>query len=509
MGDGYLGRYRLDELLGSGGSAEVWRAHDTVTDRTVALKVLAPVLTADPEYRERFEREARAASLLHGPHVVAVHTYGELEGRLFIESEFVDGLDIEALLEWEGPMTPDTAVELIAQVASALDEAHAAGLVHRDVKPQNIIVAPDDIAYLIDFGTAFQDGQTAITQTGMLVGTPAYMAPERFDGTISVRSDVYSLACVLYECLTGQRAFRVRNPAQLMRAHLERMPEPPSSLAPAVPAALDRVIARGLAKQPAERYATAGEFAAAARAALAESVAAAADPSVAATEIAAAAVEPGSATTEPIAAAAEPVAALAKSTTARPDDQVTMVIPAPSAAGAAERAAARRGASASGVDTRTVVLPMNSVPDTTPPPARWTRRRRITAAGFAAAAITIALSGAWITGNASEPGPARTRVPAENVAKTPVPASIPPTEQPVQLPETLPPTEPSAPVASEPEPTNVVAPMIPPPVPAWTLPNIPDLSKIPKLDLGPLNPDPRKPSGGHNDSRGPRGQHKP
>ncbi|MFE3702695.1 serine/threonine-protein kinase, partial [Nocardia tengchongensis] len=278
MGDGYLGRYRLDELLGSGGSAEVWRAHDTVTDRTVALKVLAPVLTADPEYRERFEREARAASLLHGPHVVAVHTYGELEGRLFIESEFVDGLDIEALLEWEGPMTPDTAVELIAQVASALDEAHAAGLVHRDVKPQNIIVAPDDIAYLIDFGTAFQDGQTAITQTGMLVGTPAYMAPERFDGTISVRSDVYSLACVLYECLTGQRAFRVRNPAQLMRAHLERMPEPPSSLAPAVPAALDRVIARGLAKQPAERYATAGEFAAAARAALAESVTAAAEP---------------------------------------------------------------------------------------------------------------------------------------------------------------------------------------------------------------------------------------
>ncbi|QVI21718.1 serine/threonine protein kinase [Nocardia tengchongensis] len=337
MGDGYLGRYRLDELLGSGGSAEVWRAHDTVTDRTVALKVLAPVLTADPEYRERFEREARAASLLHGPHVVAVHTYGELEGRLFIESEFVDGLDIEALLEWEGPMTPDTAVELIAQVASALDEAHAAGLVHRDVKPQNIIVAPDDIAYLIDFGTAFQDGQTAITQTGMLVGTPAYMAPERFDGTISVRSDVYSLACVLYECLTGQRAFRVRNPAQLMRAHLERMPEPPSSLAPAVPAALDRVIARGLAKQPAERYATAGEFAAAARAALAESVAAATDPSVAATEIAAAAIEPGSATTEPIAAAA------------------------------AARAAARRGASASGVDTRTVVLPMNSVPDTTPP----------------------------------------------------------------------------------------------------------------------------------------------
>ncbi|MFE3757143.1 serine/threonine-protein kinase [Nocardia tengchongensis] len=496
MGDGYLGRYRLDELLGSGGSAEVWRAHDTVTDRTVALKVLAPVLTADPEYRERFEREARAASLLHGPHVVAVHTYGELEGRLFIESEFVDGLDIEALLEWEGPMTPDTAVELIAQVASALDEAHAAGLVHRDVKPQNIIVAPDDIAYLIDFGTAFQDGQTAITQTGMLVGTPAYMAPERFDGTISVRSDVYSLACVLYECLTGQRAFRVRNPAQLMRAHLERMPEPPSSLAPAVPAALDRVIARGLAKQPAERYATAGEFAAAARAALAESVPAAA--------------EPGSTTTEPIAAAAEPVAALTKSTTARPDDQVTVVIQAPSTAGAAARAVARRGAPAPGIETRTVVLPMNSVPDTTPPPARWTRRRRFTSAGFAAAAILVALSAAWITGRASEPEPDRTRVPAENVAKTPVQVQIPSTtEQPVQLPESAPPAEPSAPAAPEADPPNVFAPVIPAPVPPRFLPSLPDLSNIPKLDLGPLDPDPKQPSGGRGDNHRPRGQHKP
>ncbi|BEK90898.1 serine/threonine-protein kinase [Nocardia seriolae] len=227
MGDGYLGRYRLDELLGSGGSAEVWRAHDTVADRTVTLKMLAPVLTADREYRERFEREARAASLLHGPHVVAVHTFGELEGRLFIDSEFVDGLDIEALLEWEGPMDAAAAVALIAQIADALDEAHAAGLIHRDIKPQNIIVAPDDVAYLIDFGTALQDGQTAITQTGMLVGTPAYMAPERFEGAASPRSDIYSLGCVLYECLTGARPFRMRNPAQLMRAHLDRTPEPP------------------------------------------------------------------------------------------------------------------------------------------------------------------------------------------------------------------------------------------------------------------------------------------
>ncbi len=268
MVDGYLGRYRLDELLGSGGSAQVWRAHDTATGHTVALKVLAPVLTGDPEYRRRFEREARAASLLHGPHVVAVRAYGELEGRLYIESEFVDGLDVEALLEWEGPLAPAAAVRLIGQIAVALDEAHAAGLVHRDVKPQNIIVAPDDTAYLIDFGAALEDGQAAVTRTGMLVGTPAYMAPERYSGIATARSDIYSLACVLYECLTGQRPFRSGNPAQLMRAQLETVPAPASTLAPAVSAALDRVIARAMAKDPAERHSSAGEFAAAAEAAL-------------------------------------------------------------------------------------------------------------------------------------------------------------------------------------------------------------------------------------------------
>ncbi|WP_067818495.1 serine/threonine-protein kinase [Nocardia inohanensis] len=264
MADGYLGRYRLDELLGSGGSAQVWRAHDTETGRTATLKLLAPVLTADPEYRRRFEREARAASLLHGPHVVAVRAFGELEGRLYIESEFVDGLDIEALLEWEGPFAPAAAVGLIAQIAAALDEAHAAGLVHRDVKPQNIIVAPDDTAYLIDFGSVLDDGQTSITRSGMLIGTPAYLAPERYAGIAGARSDIYSLACVLYECLTGQRPFRTGNPAQLMRAQLETDPPAASSLAPAVSIALDRVIARGMAKDPAQRYASAGEFAAAA-----------------------------------------------------------------------------------------------------------------------------------------------------------------------------------------------------------------------------------------------------
>ncbi|MVU78723.1 protein kinase [Nocardia sp. ET3-3] len=394
LGDGYLGRYRLDELLGSGGSAEVWRAHDTVADRTVALKMLAPVLTADPEYRRRFEREARAASLLHGPHVMAVHGFGELEGRLFIDSEFVDGLDIEALLEWEGPMSPAAAVDLITQVAEALDEAHAAGLVHRDVKPQNIIVSPDDTAFLIDFGTALQDGQTAITQTGMLVGTPAYMAPERFEGHATPRSDIYSLACVLYECLTGQRPFRVRNPAQLMRAHLELTPKPASAVEPAVPAALDAVLARGLAKNPAERHSSAGEFAEAARAALT-----------------------GPVTSSPIPLGG-PAAAV-------PPDA-----PVP--------------------DAQTVALSMTELRDR--PGSRWTRRRTATAMGFAAAAIAVAVGAAWITGHATEPQPdQRARIPATltPVAKTPVRATIPPTD--TQTPPSDPIEQPAAPSITDTE----------------------------------------------------------
>lgn len=451
MGDGYLGRYRLDELLGSGGSAEVWRAHDTVADRTVALKVLAPVLTADPEYRRRFEREARAASLLHGPHVVAVHTYGELEGRLFIDSEFVDGLDIEALLEWEGPMAPDAAVDLIAQIATALDEAHAAGLIHRDVKPQNIIVAPDDIAYLIDFGTALQDGQTAITQAGMLVGTPAYMAPERFDGTVSTRSDIYSLACVLYECLTGERPFRLRNPAQLMRAHLERTPEPPSTLAPAVSAALDAVIARGLAKNPDERYSTAGEFAAAARAALT-------------------------------------------------GDRATAVIPAPTAELRTALRAARSEPGAEGrrPETRTVALPTNPGPATNPeladarPRRQWTERRALATAGLLIAVAAIAIGAAWFTGNTAESTPEQERIPVTVNARTQVPQTVPPTtaqpvEQPPDTTDAPPPEEPADPETAAPAPPWTVPTL--PPLP-WTIPAIP----LPVPNPGGKHPDhPRLP----------------
>ncbi|MFQ6393231.1 protein kinase domain-containing protein [Nocardia sp. KC 131] len=262
MGELWFGHYRLDRLLGSGGTGEVWLAHDTLTQRDVALKILAAASAADPTYRQRFTREARLAAQVRGPHIMPIHTFGELEGRLYIDMEFIEGTDVAALLRSGGPMSPVRAVEIVAQTATALDLAHRAGLVHRDVKPSNIMVGANGYVHLIDFGTASRIDQPAITADSNVVGTIAYMAPERFSGGCDGRADQYSLACVLYECLTGQRPFGDIDSAQQLRANL--MADPPSAAAvnPAVSAALDTVVARGLSKDPNLRWSSAGEMAA-------------------------------------------------------------------------------------------------------------------------------------------------------------------------------------------------------------------------------------------------------
>ncbi|MET7772330.1 protein kinase [Nocardia sp. NPDC005366] len=266
MGEARFGRYRLERLLGKGGMGQIWLARDP-DGRRVALKLLPQELAADASYRIRFEREAELAAALRDPHLVTIHRHGEIDGRLYIDMEFVEGTDLAARLAAEGPMAVRVAVDILGQVAAALDTAHRAGLVHRDVKPANILVRPDGFTYLIDFGIAHRAGQTAVTATGLAIGTWAYMAPERFSGRSDARTDVYSLACVLYECLTGRRPYGNTDPAQQMRGHLLIDPPPAATLNPAIPRALDHVIARGMAKEPAERYPTAGEFAGAARAA--------------------------------------------------------------------------------------------------------------------------------------------------------------------------------------------------------------------------------------------------
>ncbi|WP_431956480.1 serine/threonine-protein kinase [Nocardia lijiangensis] len=265
-GGSSFGNYHLERLLGRGGMGEVWLARDR-GGGAVALKVLSTTYSADPAFQRRFEREARLGVELRNPHIVPIHNFGAVEGHLFLEMAYIEGVDLATRLR-SGALAPDRAVEVIAQAAEALDAAHAAGLVHRDVKPANILEHTSGFVYLIDFGIARGADGTAITATGQVVGTLQYMAPERFDGTLDARSDIYSLACVLYETLTGRLPYGDGGPAQQMRAHMISAPPQASHAAAGVPAALDAVIARGMAKDPRDRYASAGEFAAAAREAL-------------------------------------------------------------------------------------------------------------------------------------------------------------------------------------------------------------------------------------------------
>ncbi len=262
-----FGRYRLIELLGRGGMGEVWRAIDTETNnRTVAIKLLAPQLAEDETFVQRFRREADAAARLSNPHIIPIHNYGEIDGRLYVDMRLVEGRDLEELLA-AGPLPPARAVEIIGQIAKALQAAHRVGLVHRDVKPSNILVDQDDYAYLIDFGIASDVTAAKLTRTGMLIGTLAYMAPERFtSGSADAGADVYSLACVLHECLTGTQPYPGDSAEQQISGHLTLDPPKPSRVNRTIPEAFDAVIARGMAKNPATRFASAGELAMAARA---------------------------------------------------------------------------------------------------------------------------------------------------------------------------------------------------------------------------------------------------
>ncbi|MGI5220440.1 protein kinase domain-containing protein [Nocardia sp. CA-290969] len=264
-----FGRYRLLELLGAGAMGEVHRAYDTGTDRLVAVKVLAPEFAHNATYRKRFQREAQAAARLSEPHIVPIHDFGEIDGRLFLDMRLVQGPNLATLLAERDHLEPEEAVEVVAQIAAALDAAHAEGLVHRDVKPSNILVTPAGFAYLIDFGIARSDEDTTVTTTGAVIGTFAYMAPERLaDDDSGAPSDVYSLACVLYECLVGAKPYRGESMQRQIAAHLNE--EPPAPSTAGLPRQFDAVIAKGMAKDPGQRYETAGALAVAARAALRE-----------------------------------------------------------------------------------------------------------------------------------------------------------------------------------------------------------------------------------------------
>ncbi|WP_433601818.1 serine/threonine-protein kinase [Nocardia sp. CA-135953] len=268
-----FGKYHLRRLIGSGGMGRVFEALDTTKGRVVAVKVLPEQLADDPVYRARFRRESHIAALLQEPHVIPIHDYGEIDGLLYIDMRLVQGESLRNVLKTRGPLPPEQAVSVISQIAAGLDAAHHDGLVHRDIKPDNILLTHDGFAYLADFGLANTNTDERLTQTGSAIGSFNYMAPERFrTGPATPAVDVYALACVLHECLTGTRPYSTDGgDAAVMRAHMIELPPRTSSYAPGIPVAIDAVVARGMAKSADERYASAGELAAAAHAALAPS----------------------------------------------------------------------------------------------------------------------------------------------------------------------------------------------------------------------------------------------
>jgi ABC-type branched-subunit amino acid transport system substrate-binding protein/DNA-binding beta-propeller fold protein YncE len=255
--------YRVESLLGRGGMGVLYRATDLSLDRPVALKLIAPEVAEDERFRSRFLKEPRLAAALDHPHVVPIYEAGEYEGQLFLAMRYVEGSDLKSVLEHEGKLAPEKALAVLAQVADALDAAHRRGLVHRDVKPANVLLDEDGHAYLTDFGVSKQLGGVS-TDTGRIVGTLDYLAPEQIRGEkVDGRADCYALACVLYECLDGAPPFRHETEAQTLWAHMQ---EPPPGV-PGYPE-LDPVLGSGLAKEKEERYGSCGELVDAAASAL-------------------------------------------------------------------------------------------------------------------------------------------------------------------------------------------------------------------------------------------------
>ena len=265
--------FRVESLAGRGAMAEVYRAYDEGHGRSVALKLLGSLDGSDERFRQRFLRESQLAASLDHPHIVKTFSAGEDDGRLFIAMEYIEGDDLRQLLRHEGRLDPERAVELIGQAAGALDAAHAAGLVHRDVKPGNILVGADadgEHVYVCDFGLARHvSSVSSLTGDRGFVGTIDYVSPEQIEGSpVDARSDVYSLCCVLYECLAGARPYDRDSELSVVFAHLNEPPPRLTDVRPELPAAFDDVFATALAKAPDDRYASCGELAAAARAAL-------------------------------------------------------------------------------------------------------------------------------------------------------------------------------------------------------------------------------------------------
>jgi tRNA A-37 threonylcarbamoyl transferase component Bud32 len=256
-------RYRIDRLIGEGGMAEVYLGHDLLLNRPVAIKMLRQQYARDPNFRARFEREAQAAASFTHPNIIDIYDVGEEGETPYIVMEYGAGDNLQQIIETEGPFEPDDVASLIEQVASALDYAHERGFVHRDIKPQNILVDEQGLAKVVDFGIAKSLADTDLTVAGTGLGTVHYVSPEQASGLMATpSSDIYSLAVVAYEMLAGQLPFDADTPVGIAMQHVNETPPNPSKLNPAIPRQVSDIILRALSKDPTKRFPTASAFAA-------------------------------------------------------------------------------------------------------------------------------------------------------------------------------------------------------------------------------------------------------
>ena len=250
-------RYQITEAIGGGAMADVYRAHDRVLDRDVALKVLRPAATVDPELAQRFARESETiASIVH-PNVIAVTDHGVAGDEHYLAMEVVDGPTLQRLLLDRGHLAEDDTMRIGHDVAAGLAAAHAGGVIHRDLKPANILIAADGRAKVGDFGIAHLEAMNQLTRTGEVLGTPRYIAPEQVSGRVDARADVYALGVVLYEMATGRPPFEGDSPIEIVSKHLRDKPVPPRRLVPSLSGRFEKIVLRALEKDPAKRFASA------------------------------------------------------------------------------------------------------------------------------------------------------------------------------------------------------------------------------------------------------------
>jgi Protein kinase domain len=416
--------YRLEERIGQGGMAVVFRARDEQLGRLVALKILAPTLAGDAEFRRRFTSESRAAAAIDDPHIVPVFAAGEADGVLFIAMRYVAGGDAQSLLNREGPLPPDRVAAIISPVASALDAAHRAGLVHRDVKPSNMLMdvlpgRPDHV-YLSDFGLSKAVASTSgVTRAGTVLGTLDYISPEQIAGKpVDGRADQYALACSAFQLLAGAPPFRRDEPTAAMYAHLSESPPQLASRRPGLPPEVDGVLSKALAKAPGDRYGSCAQFADALRDAFGF------PPYDSGPRVMPAAAHPPTETAWPAAQATQsidPAAGL----------RVTEDVPAGGFSGSSGPGAPAAGqAPAPGRPTES-----GTGPGFTSPPPWWQNRGRIIAAVAVAAVVVLYFAAAAVAHTPpftkpTHPLASPTHSPTHSPTPTPSP-SLPPSVAPV------------------------------------------------------------------------------